>query len=117
MALTKTERRSRIRKRVRKSITGTAESPRFAVYRSNNEIYGQIINDLTGVTITSASSLDKGMDKSGSKTDVAKTVGSALAKKAKEAGIEVVAFDRGGYLYHGRVKAFAEGAREGGLKF
>jgi large subunit ribosomal protein L18 len=117
MALTKSERRTRVKRRIRKTISGTADTPRFAVFRSNNEIYGQIINDVAGTTLVAASSLDKDIKKDGSKVEVAKAVGKALGEKAKEAGVEVVAFDRGGYLYHGRVKAFAEGAREGGLKF
>jgi large subunit ribosomal protein L18 len=117
MALTKSESRARIKRRVRKSISGTAGVPRLSVFRSNNEIYGQLINDVEGVTLAAASSLDKAIDKKGTKSDIAKAVGMALAEKAKAAGIETVAFDRGGYLYHGRVKSLAEGAREGGLKF
>ncbi len=117
MALTKVESRARIKSRVRKSIFGTAEVPRLSVFRSNKEIYGQLINDLDGKTLLSASSMDKSIEKTGNKSDVAKAVGKALAEKAKEAGIERVAFDRNGYLYHGRVKSLADGAREGGLKF
>tara|TARA_R110001592_G_scaffold243783_1_gene504951 strand:+ start:195634 stop:195987 length:354 start_codon:yes stop_codon:yes gene_type:complete len=117
MALTKTQRRTRIRSRIRKKVSGTAETPRLAVFRSNKEIYAQIIDDLSGKTLAAASSLEKGLSKEGTKTDVAKAVGSALAKKAVAAGIEICSFDRGGYLYHGRVKALADGAREGGLKF
>ena len=117
MAFSKYTRRNKIRRRIRKSLTGTSERPRLSVYRSNKEIYAQIIDDTTGKTISAASSRDKDFKASGNKAEVAKEVGKAIAEKAKEAGIEAVAFDRGGYLYHGRVKQLAEGAREGGLKF
>jgi large subunit ribosomal protein L18 len=118
MGLTKTERRLRIRRRIRKISSGTAERPRLAVFRSNTGIYAQIIDDVAGTTLVSASSRDKGLAKAkGTKTEVANLVGKAIAEKAKEAGIEAVAFDRGGNLYHGRVKSLAEGAREAGLKF
>lgn len=117
MALTKTQRRTRIRRRIRKKVNGDSQIPRLSVYRSNKEIYAQLIDDVSGKTLAAASSLDKEVAKEGTKTDVSKAVGVALAKKATEAGVEVCAFDRGGYLYHGRVKALAEGAREGGLKF
>lgn len=118
MGLTKTERRLRIRRRIRKISSGTAERPRLAVFRSNTGIYAQIIDDVAGTTIVSASSRDKALAKAkGTKTEVANLVGKALAEKAKEAGIEAVAFDRGGNLYHGRVKSLADGAREAGLKF
>ncbi|MAW95757.1 MULTISPECIES: 50S ribosomal protein L18 [Leeuwenhoekiella] len=117
MAFSKYTRRNKIRRRIRKSLTGTAERPRLSVYRSNKEIYAQIIDDTTGKTLSAASSRDKGFKANGNKAEVAKEVGKAIAEKAKEAGIEAVAFDRGGYLYHGRVKQLAEGAREGGLKF
>ena len=118
MGLTKTERRLRIRRRIRKISSGTAERPRLAVFRSNTGIYAQIIDDVTGTTLVSASSRDKALAKAkGTKTEVAKLVGKAIAEKAKEAGIEAVAFDRGGNLYHGRVKSLADGAREAGLKF
>jgi len=118
MGLTKTERRLRIRRRIRKISSGTAERPRLAVFRSNTGIYAQIIDDVAGTTIVSASSRDKALSKAkGTKTEVANLVGKALAEKAKEAGIEAVAFDRGGNLYHGRVKSLADGAREAGLKF
>jgi len=118
MALSKTERRDRIRFRIRKTISGTAQSPRLAVFRSNKEIYAQIIDDVNGTTITSASSRDKGMDVSKmNKVDAAKEVGKIIAEKALKAGVEIISFDRGGYLYHGRIKSLAEGAREGGLKF
>ena len=118
MGLTKTERRLRIRRRIRKISSGTAERPRLAVFRSNTGIYAQIIDDVAGTTIVSASSRDKALAKAkGTKTEVANIVGKALGEKAKEAGIEAVAFDRGGNLYHGRVKSLADGAREAGLKF
>jgi large subunit ribosomal protein L18 len=118
MALTKSERKKRIQKRIRKKISGTTARPRLSVYRSNIEIYAQVIDDKTGKTIVAAGSRDKDLkgDKS-AKAEISKKVGIAIAAKAKAAGIEAVVFDRGGYLYHGRVKALAEGAREGGLKF
>lgn len=118
MALSKIDRRQRIKNRVRKVVSGTTERPRLAVFRSNNEIYAQIIDDTQGVTLAAASSRDKDIAKaSGNKTEKAALVGKAIAEKAIKAGIENVGFDRGGYLYHGRVKSLAEGAREGGLKF
>lgn len=117
MALSKNDRRLRIKRRIRKIVTGTAEQPRLAVFRSNKEIYAQIINDATGVTIVAASSKQKDIKAKGTKTEIAAIVGKAIAEKATKAGIEKIAFDRGGYLYHGRVKALAEAAREGGLKF
>ncbi|MCM4168522.1 50S ribosomal protein L18 [Arenibacter antarcticus] len=118
MGLSKTERRLRIRRRIRKVSTGTAQKPRLAVFRSNSEIYAQVIDDVAGTTLVAASSRDKELAKTkGTKTEVANLVGKAIAEKAKEAGIELVAFDRGGNLYHGRVKSLAEGAREAGLKF
>jgi len=112
----------RIRKheRVRKKISGTAERPRLNVYRSLNHIYAQIVDDTAGNTVASASTLDaalKGTLKSGGNKDAAKAVGLLIAKKALDKGITSVVFDRGGYLYHGRVKELAEGAREGGLAF
>lgn len=117
MALTKTERRLRIRRRIRKSVNGTADMPRLSVFRSNKEIYAQIINDVDGKTIVASSSLDKEIAKDSNKADIAKSVGQKLAEKAVAAGIGTISFDRGGYLYHGRIKSLAEGAREGGLKF
>ena len=117
MALSKLERRLRIKRRIRKVSFGTAEIPRLAVYRSNKEIYAQIINDTEGVTIVSASSRDKGLSIDGNRIEQAAAVGKAIAEKAVSKGISQVAFDRGGNLYHGRVKSLAEGAREGGLKF
>ena len=103
--------------RIRKNISGTAEFPRLAVYRSNKHIYAQIIDDVAGVTLASASSLDKDFEGKGSNKEAARMVGKAVAERAKAKGIECVVFDRGGYIYHGRVKELAEGAREGGLKF
>jgi len=117
MALSKTDRRQRLRFRIRKTVSGTAERPRLAVFRSNKEIYAQLIDDVNGKTITAASSRDKDVKATGSKVEIAKIVGKAVAEKAIKAGVETVSFDRGGYLYHGRVKSLAEGAREGGLKF
>lgn len=117
MAFSKVHRRTKIRKRIRKTLTGTSERPRLSVYRSNKEIYAQLIDDVAGKTIAAASSRDKDVSAEGNKSDVAKLVGKTIAEKAVKAGVEVVSFDRGGYLYHGRVKQLAEGAREGGLKF
>lgn len=118
MGLTKSERRNKIRRRIRKVSFGTPARPRLSVFRSNKEIYAQIIDDTTGKTLASASSRDKELSNAkGTKSDMAMEVGKALAKKAKDAGVETVAFDRGGYQYHGRVKSLADGAREGGLKF
>ncbi|TXE09847.1 50S ribosomal protein L18 [Seonamhaeicola algicola] len=118
MALTKNERRLRIKNRIRKVVSGTEAKPRLAVFRSNKEIYAQIIDDVSGKTISAASSRDKDIDTAkANKTEAAKLVGKAVAEKALKAGIETIAFDRGGYLYHGRIKSLAEGAREAGLKF
>ena len=97
---------------------GTTERPRLSVYRSNKEIYAQIVDDVNGVTISSASSRDKDISSTkGTKSEIAALVGKTVAEKAIKAGIETIAFDRGGYLYHGRVKSLADGAREAGLKF
>ncbi len=118
MGLTKSERRNKIRRRIRKVSFGTQERPRLSVYRSNKEIYAQIIDDTNGKTLAAASSRDKDLSVAkGTKTEKAAEVGKLLAKKALAAGVEAVAFDRGGYQYHGRVKSLADGAREGGLKF
>jgi len=117
MGLSKTERRLRIRRRIRKVSFGTEARPRLSVFRSNKEIYAQLIDDNKGVTLAAASSRDKDLDTKGTKTEVAALVGKAIAEKAKKLGVEAVAFDRGGNLYHGRVKSLAEGAREAGLKF
>ena len=111
---TKIERRTKIKYRVRNKVTGVAERPRMSVFRSNKQIYVQIINDLTGCTLASASSL--GLEAMPKKDQAAK-VGELIAKKAIEAGITSVVFDRNGYLYHGRVKEVADAARNGGLKF
>ena len=111
---TKIERRIKIKHRVRKNINGTADRPRMSVFRSNKQIYVQVINDVTGTTLVSASSL--GMEACPKKEQAAK-VREAVAKKAIEAGITTVVFDRNGYLYHGRVKEVADAARNGGLKF
>jgi len=113
----KNETRKKRHRRVRSKLSGTTERPRLNVFRSLSHIYAQIIDDTTGRTLVSASSLEKGFDDSGTKKDDAKKVGLAVAKKALEAGIKEVVFDRGGYQYHGRVKELAEGAREGGLEF
>jgi large subunit ribosomal protein L18 len=119
MALTKLERRTRIKMRIRKKISGTADIPRLAVYRSNKQIYVQIVDDLNKITLVSASSKEKEIAaKTGiKKTEQAKLVGKLLASKCKEKGIEKAVFDRSGYKYHGRVKSLADAAREGGLKF
>ena len=103
--------------RVRGKISGTPECPRLNVFRSNANIYAQIIDDVNGVTLVSANTLDKEFEGATGNAEAAKKVGLAIAERAKEKGIEVVVFDRGGYVYHGRVAALAEGAREGGLKF
>ena len=117
MALTKTERRQRIKNRIRKIVSGTGTQPRLSVFRSNKEIYAQIVDDVTGKTISAASSRDKDISSKGTKTEVATLVGKSVAEKAIKAGIEKISFDRGGYLYHGRVKSLSDGAREAGLKF
>ena len=103
--------------RVRKKISGTAERPRFCVYRSNKNIYAQIIDDVKGVTLVSASTIEAAFEGIGSNKEAAKKVGKAIAEKALAKGIETVVFDRGGYIYHGRVSELADGAREAGLKF
>ena len=112
--MTKLERRIKIKTRIRGKISGTAEIPRMTVFRSNKQIYVQIIDDLAGKTLAAASS--KGLDDGDNKAAAAQ-VGELIAKKAKEAGITSVVFDRNGYLYHGRVKELADAARKGGLKF
>jgi len=103
--------------RIRRKISGTAEAPRLNVFRSNANIYAQIIDDASGVTLVSASTLEKDFEGGGTKKEQAKKIGLAVGKKAVAAGIKKVVFDRGGYQYHGRVKELAEGAREGGLEF
>lgn len=114
----KSARRQRIRYTIRKKISGGSEAPRLSVFRSNSEIYAQLIDDVNGKTIASASTKDKDIAaQKGSKSEKSKLVGAAIARKAADLGVTTAVFDRGGYLYHGRVKAVAEGAREGGLKF
>lgn len=115
--LRKQFRRNSIRTRIRRTIKGTAQRPRLSVFRSNKQIYAQLIDDVTGVTLAAASSSAKEFSTTGNKVELAKAVGKMIAGKAQENGINSVVFDRGGYLYHGRVKALAEGAREGGLQF
>jgi len=115
MALTKEQSRKRIHHRIRKKIKGTAEKPRLAIYRSNKAIYAQLIDDINAHTIAAASSIECGA--TGAKVEQAKAVGKLIAEKASSSNISAVVFDRGGYLYHGRVKALAEGAREAGLAF
>jgi large subunit ribosomal protein L18 len=111
-------RRQKIRYKIRKKVSGTAEAPRLAVFRSNAEIYAQVIDDINGKTLFAASSLEKAFTKEkANKTELAKIVGKAVGERALQGGISNVKFDRSGYLYHGRVKAVAEGAREAGLKF
>jgi large subunit ribosomal protein L18 len=117
MALTKAERRLRIKYRIRKKLSGSEARPRMTVYRSNKQIYVQLIDDVTGQTLVSASSAEKEIaSQKVNKIDQAKLVGKRIAEKAKEKGIETVVFDRNGYLYHGRVKNLADAARESGLK-
>lgn len=111
------KQRAKRHKRVRAKISGTASCPRLNVYRSNSQIYAQIIDDTTGCTLVSASSLDEEIKAKGGNKLGAKEVGALVAQRAKAAGIAKIVFDRGGYLYHGRVKELAEGAREGGLEF
>lgn len=117
MALKKEDRRLRIKRRIRKTVTGTAERPRLTVFRSNKHMYAQLIDDVNGVTLGNAGSL-KDSDAQGiAKIEQAAVVGKSIAAVAKAAGIETVVFDRNGYLYHGRVKSVADAAREAGLKF
>ncbi len=118
MIVTKASRRAKIKKRIRGVVSGTATAPRLSVFRSNTDIYAQIIDDVAGKTLVSASSKIKEIAaQKGNKVEQAKLVGKAVAEKAIQAGIKAVCFDRNGYLYHGRVKSLADGAREGGLKF
>ena len=119
MGLTKAARRNRIHLRIRKTITGTAEQPRLSVYRSNKEIYAQVIDDVNGKTIAAASSREKEIVevKSENKITEAQMVGKLVGDRAVKAGVKTISFDRSGYLYHGRVKSLAEGAREAGLNF
>jgi large subunit ribosomal protein L18 len=111
-------RRQKIRYTIRKKVAGTAQKPRLSVFRSNTEIYAQLIDDDNGFTLAAASSRDKDIKaQAGTKTEKSKLVGQAIARKATELGLTTVVFDRGGNLYHGRVKAVADGAREGGMQF
>ncbi len=113
----KANRRQKLRWRIRTKVSGTGQKPRLSVFRSNKDIYAQLIDDATGNTLAAASSRQKDGSRAGNKTEQAVAVGKELAQRAKDAGVETCIFDRGGYLYHGRVKALADGAREGGLKF
>jgi large subunit ribosomal protein L18 len=113
--VTKTDRRNKIKMRVRGKISGTTERPRLTVFRSNKQIYAQVIDDLTGKTLVAASSLK--MTEKAPKKEIAAKVGELIAKSAQEAGITAVVFDRNGYLFHGRIKELADAARKGGLKF
>lgn len=114
----KTTRRRRRRAGIRKRIIGMPDKPRLSVFRSNNHIYAQVIDDMAQTTIVSASTRDKGLGISGTgNADAARAVGKAIAEKARDAGVSKAIFDRGGFLFHGRIKALAEGAREGGLEF
>ncbi len=117
MAGIKLSRRERIKRGIRKRLSGSTERPRLSVYRSNKGIYAQIIDDVDGKTLVAASSLSKDFSASGNKIEQSKAVGKLVAEKAIAAGISKVVFDRNGYLYHGRVKSLADGAREGGLQF
>lgn len=116
MKMTIKERQARIHKRIRKKVSGTPERPRLAVFRSNKSIYAQLIDDVAGHTLAAASSREASVAKA-PKSEQSKEVGKLIAERAKAAGITSIRFDRGGYLYHGRVKSLAEGAREGGLDF
>ncbi|MBP3942024.1 50S ribosomal protein L18 [Sphingobacteriaceae bacterium WQ 2009] len=117
MAVKKSSRRERIKKGIRKHLSGSTARPRLSVFRSNKAIYAQIIDDVAGITLVSASSLSKDFTVTGNKVEQSKAVGKLVAEKAVAAGISKVVFDRNGYLYHGRIKSLAEGAREGGLDF
>jgi large subunit ribosomal protein L18 len=119
MGLTKSSRRNRIHLRIRKTIQGTLEKPRLSIYRSNKEIYAQVIDDVNGKTLAAASSRDKQIAdaKTENKMNEAQLVGKLVGERAKTAGVKTIGFDRSGYLYHGRVKSLADGAREAGLKF
>ncbi|MFN5415943.1 MAG: 50S ribosomal protein L18 [Flavobacteriia bacterium] len=117
MAFSKLNRRAKIKRRIRKKVSGTAQSPRLTVFRSNKQIYAQLIDDSKGVTLVAASSYNNKAAEKLAKVDQAAVVGKEIAEKAIKAGISTVVFDRNGYLYHGRVKSLADSAREGGLKF
>ena len=117
-AKVKSERRQRIRHNIRRNISGTPQKPRLSVFRSNSDIYAQLIDDINGATIAASSTKDKDIKtKTGTKIEKSKLVGEAIARKAVDLGVKEVVFDRSGYLYHGRVKSVADGAREGGLQF
>ncbi|MEM6396428.1 MAG: 50S ribosomal protein L18 [Bacteroidota bacterium] len=116
MQLTKAKRRKRIHRRIRKKVSGTAQRPRLSIFRSNKFIYAQLVDDTSGKTLVQASSYEAAIANEGTKSDQSKEVGKLLAERAKAASIDNVVFDRGGYLYHGRVKSLADGAREGGLQ-
>jgi large subunit ribosomal protein L18 len=116
--LVKAQRRQKIRHSIRRKIAGTAQKPRLSIFRSNSDIYAQLIDDDNGFTLAAASTRDKDIAaQKGTKSEKSKLVGQAIARKATELGLSAVVFDRGGYLYHGRVKSVADGAREGGLQF
>ncbi|MBO5962940.1 MAG: 50S ribosomal protein L18 [Bacteroidales bacterium] len=117
MATKKEIRRLKLKMRIRKRVSGTSNRPRLTVFRSNKEIYAQLIDDIKGVTVASASTMEKNFERKGTKTERAVVVGKSIAERAKAMGIESVIFDRNGYLYHGRVKSLADSARENGLKF
>lgn len=117
MAFNKLVKRAKIKRRIRKKISGTSAMPRLSVFRSNKQIYAQLIDDINGVTLASASSYKNDAANKGNKTEQAAVVGKLIAEKAVKAGVEKCVFDRNGYLYHGRVKSLADAAREGGLKF
>jgi large subunit ribosomal protein L18 len=117
MAFSKLKRRAKIKRRIRKKISGTAQLPRLTVFRSNKQIYAQLIDDTNGVTLASASSYNNKATEKLNKVGQAAVVGKEVAEKAIKSGIQAVVFDRNGYLYHGRVKSLADSAREGGLKF
>lgn len=117
MASDKVLKRAKVKRRIRKKITGTTEKPRLSVFRSNKQIYAQIIDDSKGITLASSSSYNNKATEGKDKTETAAIVGKELAEKASKAGVSEVIFDRNGYQYHGRVKSLADGAREGGLKF
>jgi large subunit ribosomal protein L18 len=117
MALDKVEKREKIKRRIRKNVFGTSEQPRLSVFRSNKQIYAQVIDDNKGITLASASSYKNKAVEGKSKSEAASLVGKDVAEKAVKAGVTAVVFDRNGYQYHGRVKSLADGAREGGLKF
>ena len=117
MSNLKSNRRLRIKRRIRKNISGTSARPRLSVFRSNKQIYAQLIDDINGVTLASASSYEKDASFKGNKIDQAKSIGKKIAENASKAGIKDIVFDRNGYLYHGRVKSLADGVRKGGLNF